>query len=77
MKTTIQINVSTLERLKNLKRYERDSYDEVLNFLISENEEDTLDEGEITELQEALEQVKEGKIKPIEQIAEELGIALQ
>jgi predicted CopG family antitoxin len=76
-KTTIQINQSTLDRLKSLKRYERESYDEILNNLIIEAEDDTLSEDEIEDLKESLEEVKQGNIKPIEKVAKELGISLQ
>jgi len=60
-----------------LKRYERESYDELLNNLINESEEETLSDEEIEDIKEALENVKKGKVKPIEQVAKELGIVLQ
>ena len=76
-KTTIQINSETLERLKALKTIERQSYDEVLNNLIDNSEEESLSEEEIEDIKIALENVKRGKVKPIEQVAKELGIALR
>ena len=76
-KTTIQINLETLERLKALKNFERQSYDEVLNNLISNCEEESLSEEEIEDIKTALENVKRGKVKPIEQVARELGITLR
>ena len=76
-KTTIQINFETLERLKSLKNSERQSYDEVLNNLIDNCEEDSLSEEEIEDIKIALENVKRGKVKPIEQVARELGITLR
>ncbi len=76
-KTTIQINFETLERLKTLKNFERQSYDEVLNGLIDNCEEESLSEEEISEIQKGLEDVKKGRVKPIEQIAKELGITLR
>ena len=76
-KTTIQINIETLERLKALKSMERQSYDEVLNNLIDNSEEESLSEEEIEDIKLALENVKKGKVKPIEQIARELGITLR
>ena len=75
-KTTIQISPSVLERLKMVKRHERESYEEVLINLLEEYEEDTLSEGEIEDIKEALENVKKGNVKPIEQVAKELGIVL-
>ena len=76
-KTTIQINTNTLERLKMFKKYERESYEEVLNNLLDESEEDELTEEEIEDIKEALEEVKIGKTIPIEQIAKEMGISLK
>jgi len=76
-KTTIQINFETLKRLKALKNFERQSYDELLNNLINNCEEDSLNDEEIEEIKLALENVKRGKVKPIEQVAKELGITLR
>ena len=76
-KTTIQINLETLERLKSLKHSERQSYDELLNNLINNCEEESLSEEEINEIQKGLEDVKKGKVYSIEVVARELGIALK
>ena len=76
MKTTIQISPETLERLKMLKRHERESYEEVLNSLIEEREEEGLTDDEIEDIKEALDEVRRGEVYSIEQIAKELGIKL-
>ena len=76
-KTSIQINLETLERLKAIKNFERQSYDEVLNNLIDNCEEESLSEEEINDIKAALENIKKGKVKPIEQVAKELGIILR
>lgn len=76
-KTTIQIDFETLERLKALKNFGRQSYDEILNNLIDNCEEESLSEEEIEDIKKALENVKKGKVKPIEQVARELGITLR
>jgi predicted CopG family antitoxin len=76
-KTTIQIKVETLERLKALKNFERQSYDEVLVNLIDSCNEEVLSEDEITEIQKGLEDIKKGKVYPIESVAKELGITLR
>src|SRR3989344_1141765 len=60
-KTTIQIKFETLERLKALKNFERQSYDELLNNLIENSEEDSLSEEEINEIQKGLEDVKKAR----------------
>ena len=75
-KTTIQINLETLERLKALKHFERQSYDELLNNIIINIEEESLSEEEAEDIKIALENVKEGKIKSIEQVAKGLGVYL-
>ena len=77
MKTTIQISSETLERLKMFKKHQRESYEEVLNSLLNEAEEDTLSEEEIEDIKEALEEVKRGETIPIEQVARDLGIKLK
>jgi len=76
-KTTIQINMETLQRLKMLKRYARESYDEILNNLLDEATEETLDEDEINEIQQGLNDIKEGKTATIEEVAKELGVVLR
>jgi hypothetical protein len=76
-KTTIQINLGTLERLKNLKQGERQSYDELLGNILDGVEEEVLGETEISEIQQGLEDIKKGKVYSIESVAKELGIALQ
>ena len=76
-RTTIQINIETLERLKALKSVERQSYDDLLNNLIDNSEEGHLSEEEIEDIKMALENVKRGRVKPIEQVAREIGITLR
>lgn len=76
-KTTIQINLETLEKLKSLKSFDRQPYDEVIINLIDSREDESLSEEEINDIQLALENVKKGNVKPIEQVAKELGITLK
>ncbi|MEK6937179.1 MAG: hypothetical protein AABW58_03860 [Nanoarchaeota archaeon] len=75
-KTTIQLNYSTLERLKNLKKFDRESYDEVINEIINGLEEEELSDEEIQEIQEGLEDIKKGRVYSIEDVAKELRINL-
>ena len=75
-KTTIQVTKQTLERLQTMKKYERQSYDEVLNTIFDEITEETLSSEEIEEIQQALEDVKKGRVYSIEKVAKELGIKL-
>ena len=75
-KTTIQINVDTLERLKSIKVFDRQSYDEILNNLLENLNEEILSKEEIKEIQIGLENVQKGEVYCIESVAEELGITL-
>ncbi len=75
-KTTIQVNSSTLERLKSFKRHEKESYDFTLNILMDEANDDLLSDEEIEDIKVALENVRKGKVKPIEVVAKELGVKL-
>lgn len=75
-KTTIQISVDTLERLKSMRAHQKQSYDELLNTMIDEVEEETLSETEINEIKKSLEEIKEGKVYTIAQVAKELGVKL-
>jgi len=75
-KTTIQINIETLEKLKSLKNSERQSYDELLVSLINNCEEEIMSEEEISEIQKGLEDIKKGRVSSIESVAKELGIIL-
>jgi predicted transcriptional regulator len=75
-KTTIQLSQSTIERLKTLKSYERQSYDEVLNLIIDDIEEEMLNPAEINEIQQGLEDLKKGRTQSIEAVAKELRITL-
>ena len=76
MKTTIQVNFETLGRLKMLKRHTRESYDEILNNLIEEYENDELTDEDIEDIKIALEEVKRGETIPFEKVLKERGIKL-
>ena len=75
-KTTIQVNLSTLQRLKLFRNYERQSYDELLNKILDEAESNVLNDKEIVEIQHSLEEVKKGQTYSIEEIAKEFGVRL-
>ena len=76
-KTTIQISTRTLERLKMAKQYDREPYEEILNNLLDTSEEEILNDEEIEEIKQSLEEVKQGKVYSIEQVAKELGVTLK
>ena len=53
-KTTIQVNSGTLERLKSFKKHQRESYEEVLNSILDEVENDELTEEDIQDIIQTL-----------------------
>lgn len=76
MKTTIQIDKQTLTRLQHIKIHPNESYNAAINRLLDENEEEELTNEEISELQESLEEVKQGKVISLEKAAKELSVDL-
>jgi len=75
-RTTIQIGTDTLAKLRLLKAFERQSYDEILKDLLERFDDEPLSAQEVKEIEEGLANIKRGKVKPIEQVAEEMGISL-
>lgn len=74
--TTIQIKNKTLNRLKSLKEYSRESYDELINNLINEVEEGELTDKAIEGIKRGLDDIKNKRTTPIEEVAKEFGIEL-
>ena len=79
--TSIQINKSTLNKLKNFKDYKRETYDELLNKLMKiiefiSKREPELKEEVINEIEEARKEIKEGKGISTKQLIRELGIQI-
>jgi predicted transcriptional regulator len=74
--TTVQLKTETLKRLKAHKTHERESYDELLNSLLDESEEEPLTREEIEEIKQGLEDVKKGRVESLEKVAAEFGVKL-
>ncbi|MBS3155158.1 hypothetical protein J4404_01525 [Candidatus Woesearchaeota archaeon] len=75
--TTIQLKEKTLEKLKYFKEFSKESYDEVINKMVS-----LLEEGELTELAtkkiiSGLEDIKKGRVISLENYAKKRGISLE
>ncbi|MDI3474265.1 MAG: hypothetical protein PWR30_588 [Candidatus Woesearchaeota archaeon] len=70
--TTIQISKELLEELKSRKMYDKESYEDVIRDLL----EDTMELSEETKkrIRLAEEDIKAGRIYPIEDVKKELGI---
>ena len=76
MNTTIQIKKETLERLKDQKRFPRESYDVILTTMLDDLEDETLSAEEIHDIKESLTQIEQGQTYSIEAVSKELGINL-
>ena len=74
--TTIQIKNETLDRMKYFKKYNKESYDEIINKLIDEIEEGELTDEALKDIIEAKKEIREGKGQKIEEVAKEFGIEL-
>ncbi|MBI2140333.1 hypothetical protein HYU14_05395 [Candidatus Woesearchaeota archaeon] len=78
--TSIQIGKETLERLKSLKEYRRETYDELLNKVIAIIEKLNKDEPELTqsilaEIEQGRKESKEGKGVSTKQLMKKLGLS--
>ncbi len=76
MATTVQVKEQTLERLKFFKESSKESYDEIINKVLDEVEEGELTDDAIADIKTGLREIREGKGKPIEEVAKELGLKL-
>lgn len=73
----IQIKKDTAESLKELKDYNRQSYDEIIRKLIEINDEEMLTNKDIDNIKKGLDDIKAGRTIPIEKVAEDLDIKLK
>lgn len=73
----IQLKRGTAERLKKLKDYGRQSYDELINKLIQISEAEILTEEEISGIKQGLDDIKAGRTRSIEEVARDLRIRLK
>lgn len=72
MATTIQISEKLQNRLKTMKLYDNESYEDVIWDLLEDRME--LSEETKKNILQSEKEIKEGKIKTIEQIRKELGL---
>ena len=75
-KTTIQLNIDTLERLKLFKMHNRQSYDELLNTVLDDIESENLSAEEIKKIEQSLQEIKKGQVYSIAEVAQEFGVKL-
>ncbi len=78
--TTIQISNKTRRKLNEIKDYSRETYDEVINKLVSIFEalsrEPELKEEILTEIEQARREIKEGRGISTKNLLKELGVNL-
>ncbi len=71
--TLIQVEKSTADSLKNLKLYDRETYDLVIKRLISLAK-DELNVEDIESIERGLKDIKEGRLYTSDEVREKLGI---
>ncbi|MAG15621.1 hypothetical protein CMO88_01015 [Candidatus Woesearchaeota archaeon] len=78
MKTTmIQVKKDTAVKLKELKDYNRQSYDDIIRKLIQTNDTDVLTKEDINDIRQGLEDIRAGRTVSLEKAAKELGVKLK
>ncbi len=73
--TTIQIQSTTKEKLESVKTHPRETYDEVVNRLLDMAcDQEPLSEETLKKIEEGVRDIRQGKTRTLEEIAEEMGI---
>jgi hypothetical protein len=76
--TTVLVHKETKERLEKMKEYSKESYDEVINKLITlvslMKDEGKLSEKTLQDIKESREQAKKGKTMSTKELMAKLGI---
>ena len=72
--TTIKITPSVKKRLDKLRRFPRESYNEIILRLTIEADEEGITEGDIRDIEEALEDIRAGRVYSTAQLKSELGL---
>jgi len=72
MATTIQISTNLLEKLKDRKMYNKESYEDIIWDLLEDSME--LSEETKKHIKQAEKEIKEGKTVPFEEVKKKLGL---
>ncbi len=72
--TTIKITPGVKHRLDRLRRFPRESYNEIISRLTMENEDEGITEEDILDIEEALEDIKAGRVYSTARLKEKLGL---
>jgi predicted transcriptional regulator len=71
---TIKITPALKKKLDGLKRFPRESYDEVISRLALQAEEDRITDEDIRDIGEALEDIKAGRVYTSAELKKALGL---
>ena len=75
MVTTIQLKPETKARLDDVKLHPRETYDETLNRLLDMAcDSEPLSEESMRRIEEALEDIRAGRVRPFEEYVQERGL---
>ena len=72
MPTTIQVSEKLQKELAKRKRYEKETYEEVIWGLVEDSQE--LDQETKKEIAQARQEIREGKYHTLEEVKKELGL---
>ncbi len=71
--TMVKLKKETVNRLKSLKEYQRETYDEIINKMIS-MQKGELNREDIENIEEGLRDIKEGRVYSSNEAARRLGL---
>lgn len=71
---TIKITPEVKKRLDELKRFPRESYNEIISRLTLQAEEDGITEEDIRDIEEAVEDIRAGRVYTTSQLKKSLGL---
>jgi len=75
MYTSARLEMKTKDGLESLKNYKDESLDSVVKRLIQNTKEDLLlSENELDQIQKGIKNIREGKVKTLEEASKEWGI---
>lgn len=71
--TMVKLKKETVNRLKSLKEYQRETYDEIINKMIA-MQKGELSREDIENIEEGLRDIKEGRVYSSNEVARRLGL---
>ena len=74
MYTTVRVEAKTKEKLKEIKNYDREPLDSVIERLIENASDSEITDEEIAQIEAGLKDIKAGNYKTLEEAEKEWGI---